>query len=208
MAYTSPYRADQKEQATALNGIAGSYTQTQNRGNSGLATLDPQYQNALASATANLQTDKFTDSYSAAKVADGTSGLMSAYSRAMANSASANARRGLGGGITAGTNASIENSRATALASARNNVAREAVDDRQHRALQLVQLLSSARSGYAQEEQAGRAGQASISGNLLDYYGNMAQQDEARKAQEAAQKRQAIIAAVSAGAQVFGGGAF
>ena len=174
---TNPYASQQSNAAASLGGVASGYGQF---GQGELGQYDrfsPQYDQAVTQDARLLQSDPYTDSYSAGKIAQATGTTTAAYQSAKANLQAEMARRGIsGGGAEVGGLAGIEASRAGAISGAANNVAMQSVQQRYQNADALTNLYSGATKSAEQGYLDALGGQESVYGQQAGIYGNLGSQ--------------------------------
>jgi hypothetical protein len=182
-----------------------------NLGNSSEGVLDitdPAYKTQIGKVTDILSTDPYTDSYSAGKISGATAGTDAAYQAARARLTGDLASRGLAdSGTMAGGLAQIENGRAGILSGATNDVAMQAIQDRQQRAQQLLGVLGNARSGAIGERSGALGAEAGIDSNMASGYGEAYGQELQAQQAKQAQLMSLLGGLGSAAGSAYGAGA-
>jgi hypothetical protein len=173
---TDPYGAD-RNRATGQLGInSGLYDNLRQSSASLFNAADPAFQKTFGRVRNLLETDPYTDSYSAAQLAGATAGTERAYQAAKANLADDLAQRGLSeSGLMTGGLGAIENGRASILAGAGNDLAMRKIDDQRERALQLLGIEGGVRSQALGEEEAALGAQDNNSRFLASLFSNLGQ---------------------------------
>lgn len=174
---SNPYAA---QQGAAAAGVAGAGQNLNNFGQTQLAgynVAQPQYLQAVKNESNILTSDPYTDSYSTGKIAQATNTTTAAYQAAKASLAQDMARRGIAGGSAdIGGNSAIDAAAAGQVSSAANNVAQDAINQRNVNAAANTQLLGGVadadRTGFTGAE-SGAAGADATAGGI---YGNLGAQ--------------------------------
>lgn len=203
----SQFRNDQTQQARNVSGLADFYRNMQQQGLARQKQFQPRY-DAMVDRRLGQLGNPMNDGDASRFIGQGYSAANTAFDGANARLQRNLAARGIDGGIYAGAMGNLEGTRARAMGQTQNELAMRKMALRDQYAREALGLLGGQ---YGQAQQMAGAGTQGLSGNygqLYSMYGNMASQDEQRRAQNRSQMLNLLGTAASAAVGIprLGGG--
>ena len=182
----SPYRANQQQAVQSVSGLLPSYQNKAQAGAAGFSATLPDRQAAYGKLKNYYATDPNGDAMDSMHLSQAYGRNADTFDAARAGAGASLRRRGISGGEEAGAIANIDARQGAANAGVNYNVAQDAIKRRADNLRAGYGLAGSEANYYNGLENQGLQGQASNLSQQYNLYGNLAQQDEARKAQESA----------------------
>lgn len=197
----SPYRT---QQTNALGNLSkyrtGTYNSLRTGGAAGVSQVAPQRQSAFNQYSSLLRSPAGDDSRDALALGRMTSQTNRAGEAARARTQAGIRRMGISGGAAAGALANLEAGQLAQEGQANTALALDRIDRNERRAAALYGLTRGEQADYQNQELMGSQGLDNLAAQEFDAYGQMAREDEQRRAAE----KQATMSALTGLGSLYG----
>lgn len=180
--YKSPLRNQQAAATQSLAGLRPTYQSLRTTGQAGVDAVAPLRSAAFQRASSYLSNDMGGDAKDSATLAAGYGRTADSADSARANLSASMRRAGISGGALAGGMGAIDAGQVRANAGTNTAVALGAIDRNRNNAISGYNLARGEMGDYQNQALRGAQGEAALSGQEFNQYGNLAQGDEARAA--------------------------